>query len=254
MTSTRLRTCVVNKHLCRCSFICLSLVTWDLTHKKILGGGCCLIIRVPVLKEKLNLQRLMFLALEICAALQWIFCHLTHSLLGASRKHLWKNMQLLLKCGSWARVTCVRSPGTACCRAASHIRYAVAALSLLAFEHMDSECLLTRHFLGAGISDDGDRQGLCHVLGENPGEETWIFLVARSPFPDFYSNVTSLEAFPDHPFFNRHTYLPLSIYSILHNITDVVTCSYVFFCLSLWNVSSMRAEAILFSIISLGPE
>lgn len=91
--------------------------------------------------------------------------------------------------------------------------------------------------------------------GEPEGGDFQIFLVALSPFPDLYSNVTSSEAFPDHPFSNRHTYLSLSIYSFLHIIiTDVVICSYMFFCLSLWNVRSIRAKAVLFSIISLGLE
>lgn len=59
-----------------------------------------------------------------------------------SRKHWWRNMPLQPKCGSWARVTCVKSPGTVCCRVASRIRYSVTGLplSLLSFNKW-AECL-----------------------------------------------------------------------------------------------------------------
>lgn len=101
----------------------------------------------------------------------------------------------------------------------------------------------------------GQAGSLSHVLGENPGEETFKFSWFSVTFSRPLLKCHLLRGLPWHPFSNRHTYLSLSIYSFLHNIiTDVVICSYVFFCLSLWNVRSIRAKAVLFSIISLGLE
>ena len=187
----------------------------------------------------------MFLALGICEGLKWISYHLIYLLWGGggSRKHLWKNMQLLLKCGSWARVTCVKSPGTACCRVASPIRYGVwwhCLVTLLSLQHTYNGCLLhVRHFLGSEIRED-DKQGEhWNSLGETPEFSRLLF----HPFTP--QTWPPPRGPPWSPFYHSHILAiilqPFNLFFFITFITtDIVICSYVFSCLSFQNVSSIR--------------
>lgn len=185
----------------------------------------------------------MFLALETCEALKWIFYHLIRLLLGESRKLLWKNMQLQLRCGSWAHVTCVKSPGTVCCRAASHIRCGVwghcpPVLSTYV-QWMPAVCLALSRARGQWWT--GWAEALSHwnscSRGESWGGDFWIFMPALSRFSDLCSCHLLREAFPDYPFYNSHT-LAIILYPfnllffITLIITDLVIFSYVFLYLS----------------------
>ena len=126
-------------------------------------------------------------------------------------------------------MTCVRSPGTVCCRAASRIRY------LSSFPHRMSYACSVPGVFGPAPGDGRNRQGLCRILGETAGETPKFSWLLCCLFSDLCSHVTSLERPSPITHSIVATHLPsLSIPCLLFFITFITTdiANYVVMCFS----------------------